>query len=200
VKAGAGRRFWSAPRGSQSDVLASVVAGLVLGLFAACVVLTFLTRDLPATFSGAGPVLGLASAGLGVVIVRRQSRNPIGWLLAGCGVLAVLAGAADLYAVLDFRIHHGALPGGRVVVFAEAGDFLIAVLYGLAILLFPTARCPRAAGGGSCGCIWLPALWSPRSRAACRTRWIWMRSARTWPLSCTGRWNPPTSVWIGHRD
>ena len=142
MKAGTGRRYWSAPGGSLSDVLALILAGLALALFAACVVLTFVTRNLPATFSGAGPVFALGSTGLGVVIARRQPRNPIGWLLIACGVLAVLLGVADLYAVLDYRIHHGALPGGRVAVFAEASDFLIAVLFGLAILLFPDGTLP----------------------------------------------------------
>jgi hypothetical protein len=124
------------------DALALILAGLVLALFAACVVLTFLTRDLPATFGGVLPVLALASGALGVVIARRQPRNPIGWLLAGGGVLAALIAVLDLYAVLDYRIHHGALPGGQVAVFAEASDFLVAVIYGLAILLFPDGTLP----------------------------------------------------------
>jgi hypothetical protein len=142
VTAGSGRRCWPVSAGSVPGVIAWFSAGLALALCAACVVLTYLTKDLPATFSGILPVLALVSAGLGMVIVRRQPRNPIGWLLVASGVLAVLFGAAGLYAVLDYRIHHGTLPAGRAAVFAEGGSFLIAVLYGLAILLFPDGTLP----------------------------------------------------------
>jgi hypothetical protein len=142
VSAGSGRRLWPASPETSSDVIAVLSAGLGLALFAACVVFTYLTRDLRATFGGALPVLALVSAALGLVIARRQPRNPIGWLLVGSGVLALLVADADLYAVMDYRIHHGALPGGRVAVFAEASDFLVAVLYGLAILVFPDGTLP----------------------------------------------------------
>jgi hypothetical protein len=123
-------------------VLAWLPAGLVLALFALCAVLTYLTRDLRASFSGALPVGALVFAALGLVIARRQPRNPIGWLLVGCGILSLLLAAAELYAVLDYRLHHGALPGGRAAVFAGALSFLVAVLCGLAVLLFPGGNLP----------------------------------------------------------
>jgi hypothetical protein len=139
---GSDRRFrFGSPR-TGAGAIAVLSAGLVLALFAACVVLTYLTRDLPATFHAALPVFAVASAALGLVIVRRQPGNPIGWLLVGCGVLALLVGDAELYAVLDYRIHHGALPGGRAAVFAEASSFLAAVLCGLAVWLFPDGTLP----------------------------------------------------------
>jgi hypothetical protein len=141
VPAGTGRRPPASP-GVAPELIASLLAGLVLTLFVVCGVLTYLTRDLPATFSGAVPVAGLVFAALGLVIARRQPGNPIGWLLVSCGAVSLLLGAVDLYAVLDYRIHHGALPGGRAAVFAESAAFLVAVLCGLAILLFPDGRLP----------------------------------------------------------
>jgi hypothetical protein len=123
-------------------VCAVLSAGLVLLLFGVCVLLTALTRDLAASFSGVLPVGALLFAALGLVIARRQPRNAIGWLLVASGLLSLLFSAAELYAVLAYRTHPGALPAGRVAVFAEAGSFLIAVLCGLAILLFPDGRLP----------------------------------------------------------
>jgi hypothetical protein len=117
-------------------------AGVLLTLFAVCVALTYLTGDLAATFGGSEPAAGLVFGGLGVVIARRQPRNPIGWLIIGCGIVTLLIGPAELYAVLDYRTYHGTLPGGRAAVFAEAASFLVAVLIGLAILLFPDGTLP----------------------------------------------------------
>ena len=127
-------------------------AGLVLLLFGVCVLLTALTRDLAASFSGVLPVGALLFAALGLVIARRQPRNAIGWLLVASGLLSLLFSAAELYAVLAYRTHPGALQAGRVAVFAEAGSFLIAVLCGLAILLFPDGRLPSRR--------WRWALWA----------------------------------------
>jgi hypothetical protein len=125
-----------------SDAIALAAAAVVLVLFAACVVLTILTRDMHATFGGALPVAGLLFAALGLLVARRRPGNPMGWLLVGCCGVTLLITAAGLYAVLDYRIDHGSLPGGRAVVFAESFAFLAAVLCGLAIFLFPDGTLP----------------------------------------------------------
>jgi hypothetical protein len=141
VTAAAVRRGAASP-GAVSRVCALLSAGLVLALFLVCVVLTYLTWDVAASFSGVLPVGALLFAALGLVITRRQPGNPIGWLLTGCGLLSLLFSAAELYAVLAYRTHPGTVPAGQAAVFAEAGSFLIAVLCGLAILLFPDGRLP----------------------------------------------------------
>ena len=129
--------------GLAATLTALFCGGLVLVLFTACAVLVYLTRDYrQAAYGGGGAVSGLVSAAVGVVVVRRQPRNPIGWLLVGWAALVPVVGVALFYSVLDYRIHHGALPLGRVAVLLHAIAFLIAVLSGLAILLFPDGKLP----------------------------------------------------------
>jgi hypothetical protein len=115
---------------------------LVLALYSACLVLIFLTRDFRVAAENAWAVPALVFAALGAVVAWHQPRNPIGWLLAACGGLNLLVDAAGLYAVLDYRIHDGTLPMGRDVVLIEASAFLIAVVFGLVVVLFPDGRLP----------------------------------------------------------
>jgi hypothetical protein len=118
-------------------------AGLILALFAGCVVLLYLTRDYrQAVYGGGGAVSALVCGAVGVVVARRQPRNPIGWLLIGWAVLVPVVGVALLYSVLDYRIHRGALPLGREAVLLQAVAFLVAVLSGLTVLLFPDGTLP----------------------------------------------------------
>ena len=115
---------------------------LVLLLYSACVALLFLTRDFRAASESAWAVPALAFAALGAVVAWHQPRNPIGWLLVACGGLDLLIDATGLYSVLDFRIHNGTLPLGRTAVMIEAGAFIIAVIFGLIVLLFPDGTLP----------------------------------------------------------
>jgi hypothetical protein len=82
----------------------------------------------------------LVFAALGAVVAWHQPRNPIGWLLVACGGLDLLVSAAGLYAVLDYRVHQGRLPMGRAAVLTEACAFLIAVIFGLVVVLSPPSR------------------------------------------------------------
>jgi hypothetical protein len=124
-------------------VTALFSAGLILALLAGCVMLLYLTRDYrQAVYGGGGAVSALVCGAVGVVVARRQPRNPIGWLLIGWAVLVPVVGVALLYSVLDYRIHRGALPLGRVAVLLQAISFLVAVLSGLTILLFPDGTLP----------------------------------------------------------
>jgi hypothetical protein len=128
------------------------MAGLAAMLFAACLVLLVLTGDYQrAAYGGGGTVAGLVCLGVGLLVARRQPGSPIGWLLLGWACLIPLTGVAQLYAVLDYRIHHGALPFGPVAVFAQPVQLGVAVLAALAVLLFPDGRLPRRR--------WHVALW-----------------------------------------
>jgi len=124
-------------------LLAPLAGSVVLLLFACCLLLLFLTRDYrQALYGGGGTVAALVSAAVGLVVARRQPRNPIGWLLLGWALLVPVVGVALLYSVLDYRIHHGALPAGQVAVVAQAAAFLVAAASGLAVLLFPDGALP----------------------------------------------------------
>jgi hypothetical protein len=112
-------------------------------LLVAAVALTALTRDPWPTNDGLGLALLAAFAAVGLVIARRQPRNAVGWILVGVALVALLDDVAQLYLVLDYRMHHGDLPFGSPVVFWVGGYSLLPILFGLpAILLFPDGRAP----------------------------------------------------------
>ena len=177
------------PPASASARVALAAAGLTVVMFGACGVLLLLTRDYQrAAFGAGGTVAALVCLVVGFVVARRQPASPIGWLLLGWSLLTPLVGVALLYAVLDYRIHHGALPFGPVAVMLESGEFGIAVLAALTVLLFPDGRPshsatpggrpprppregiprgdapqtpPRGHGAGCCGSSWPPRPCSP---------------------------------------
>ena len=141
----------AAPPASASARVALAAAGLTVVMFGACGVLLLLTRDYQrAAFGAGGTVAALVCLVVGFVVARRQPASPIGWLLLGWSLLTPLVGVALLYAVLDYRVHHGALPFGPVAVMAESGEFGIAVLAALTVLLFPDGRSqPLRSPGGT---------------------------------------------------
>jgi hypothetical protein len=135
-----GSRF----RPASPPAAAVALGALGLVLLAAWVPLTYLTHDLQASRDGVAAALAVACGWLGVLVARRQPRNAEGWLLLGlaAGVMVVLD--SGLYAVLDYRLHHGRLPLGEIAVFLKdtLGVPLILV-FGLVILLFPDGRVTR---------------------------------------------------------
>jgi hypothetical protein len=133
-------------------VTAVLLGALGLALTAAWVALTYLTGDVQASRDGAAPVFAALGGLLGMVVARRQPRNPEGWLLLGLAVAVLAVVDSGLYAVLDYRVHHGQLPLGETAVFTKdtAGTPLILV-GALVILLFPDGRLTRR---------WARVLWS----------------------------------------
>jgi hypothetical protein len=123
---------------------AVVLGTLGLALMAAWVPLAYLTHDLQATRDGFAPAFALACGLLGVLVARRQPRNPEGWLLLGLAVGAIAMLDSGLYTVLDYRLHHGRLPLGEGAVFVKdtMGELVILV-FPLIILLFPDGRLTR---------------------------------------------------------
>ena len=135
-----GRAGSSRPAVTAAAVLA---AGLTVTLLAACGILLLATRDYErAGYGAGGTVSGLVCLAAGFLVARRAPANPVGWLLLGWALLIPVTGSALLYSVLDYRIHHGTLPLGRVALLLEPAEFGIAVLSGLAVLLFPDGRLP----------------------------------------------------------
>jgi len=132
------------PKLAWPVVAAAGLGGLGLAFLAAWVLLTALTRDVQVSRDGAAVVFAVGTSLLGLLVARRQPRNPEGWLLLGvaAAVLAVLD--SGLYAVLDYRMHHGRLPLGETAVFIRGGlgpPLLFVVA--LVILLFPDGRLTR---------------------------------------------------------
>ncbi|HJY95696.1 MAG TPA: hypothetical protein VJ371_12150, partial [Streptosporangiaceae bacterium] len=138
AEATAGRFRAASP---TSGRVALVAAGATVVMFGICGVLLLLTRDYQrAAFGAGGTVAALVCLAVGFVVARRQPGSPIGWLLLGWSLLTPVVGIALLYSVLDYRIHRGTLPFGPVAVVLESGEFGIAVLAALTVLLFPDGR------------------------------------------------------------
>jgi hypothetical protein len=123
---------------------ATVLGALGLVLIAAWVPLVYLTRDLQASRDGAAPAFAVACGLLGILVARRQPRNPEGWLLLALAIGAIVVFETGLYAVLDYRVRDGRLPLGEAALFVH--DTLRAPLIigaALVILLFPDGRLTR---------------------------------------------------------
>ena len=124
------------------------VLAVMLGLLALGAVLvdlvgsTVLHRAAPG-----GPVVNwlitlavtLPCTAVGVLLAARRPANPIGWLLLT--LLLLTADPADVYAILDYRLHHGTLPLGWVAVLF-LGAPLVNVLMAILLWLFPDGRLP----------------------------------------------------------
>jgi hypothetical protein len=130
--------------GRVASPMAVLLAALGLALASAWVLLTSLTGDLQASRDGAAFFFALACGLLGMLVVRRQPRNPEGWLLLGPAVWVMVVLDSGLYAVFDYRIHHGHLPLGYTAVLLRGtiGEPLVFV-FALVILLFPEGRLTR---------------------------------------------------------
>jgi hypothetical protein len=83
-----------------SPVTAMALGALALVLLAAAFVLSALVHQL--SILGSGPIVPIVVvyAGVGLVVARRQPRNPIGWILIGFIVLFLLSNDLGFYAVL----------------------------------------------------------------------------------------------------
>jgi hypothetical protein len=127
-----------------SPATAVALGALGLALMAVWVALTYLSGDVQVSRDGAALAFALVCGFVGMLVARRQPRNPEGWLLLGAAVCVVALLDSGLYAVLDYHLHHGRLPLGKLAVFVR--DSLgtpILFLLALVILLFPDGRLAR---------------------------------------------------------
>jgi len=78
---------------------------------------------------------------VGVVVARRQPRNPIGFVLLALLFAVVVSVDAGHYAVLRYHDGYRGLPFGRVAVFLAPGAWMwLVVLLPLPLALFPDGR------------------------------------------------------------
>jgi hypothetical protein len=129
------RRF-----GLASPATATVLGVLALVLGAAALALVGLAGQLTIHDGGAGVVIVLTFAGVGVVVARRQPRNPIGWILLIFTVLYTLGASAAYYAVLHYHVGHRGLPFAAAAVLLDTVQAPSFALFPLVILLFPDGR------------------------------------------------------------
>ncbi len=130
------RGFLARPR-----LVLAVLGGLVLALISAAPPLSVLSRTWSA--SDAGPVAEVvALCVVGAVIAWHRPANPLGWILLGAGGSDLLSVVSGAYSVLDYRMHHGALPLGPIAVLLQPAWGVTFTLLGLIILLYPDGRLP----------------------------------------------------------
>jgi hypothetical protein len=102
--------------------------------------------EVPLDVASRGPGQGVVVLPFGVVgfvVARRQSRNPIGWILLGLTLAFLLSADGGSYANLYY--HHGqrGLPLARVGAFLAAWWIWLLLLLPLPIGLFPDGRLSR---------------------------------------------------------
>jgi hypothetical protein len=88
---------------------------------------------------------------IGVLVAVRRPGNPLAWLMIGIDVLISVQIGAVAYSILDYRLHHGSLPLGRLAVALQPAWALGLVLVAGCLWLFPKGHLPagrwRRVGG-----------------------------------------------------
>jgi hypothetical protein len=147
-------------RARAAPVAAVVLGVVVLGLGAVSVVLDSLTHQPgtggPAADAFTEAVGAVPATAVGTLLAARRPRNPIGWMLLA--IIIVEGSPAGQYLVLDYRMHHGALPLGWLAVVLQECWPMFLVLTTLLLWLFPDGTLPagrrhRLAVAGAVG--WL---------------------------------------------
>jgi len=93
----------------------------------------------------------LPTTAVGLLVAVRRPDNPLGWLLLSCGVLFSLQEGSVAYSILDYPLHHGTLPLGRLAIALQPTWAAGLVLVTGVLWLFPDGHLPtgrwRRAGG-----------------------------------------------------
>jgi hypothetical protein len=125
---------------------ASAAFGLVCVVAAVGFVFDVLDARHPATLAGPPliQVMMLSFPVVGLLIARREPRNPIGWILLGIGLAWALSAALGGYAAYALAVRPGSLPGGAVADASSAWLWVPAVvpMGTFLLLLFPDGRPP----------------------------------------------------------
>jgi hypothetical protein len=129
-------------RGQRVASAAAVGLGCLITLIiVATVLLAGLTRQGPLATAGIGLLLGVPFGGVGVIVARRQPRNPIGWLSLAFAACFLLSDYAGGYLETAYRLGRH-LPLAPVMLFAQPLWAPALALLPLMILLFPDGRLP----------------------------------------------------------
>ena len=126
----------------SARVAAPLIAGLTLLLALAAIPLTEFAHQALGIDVEVGGGIALTFAAVGMVIARREPRNPVGWVLLAAGFLLILStlGDARLYLQADYGLHHGTLPLGSVAILIGQAWPAPLLLAPLAIGLFPDGQ------------------------------------------------------------
>jgi hypothetical protein len=123
---------------------APALAAVFVLLVAALVPLSLLARQTPVV--NGGETVGAIPFGVvGLLIARRQPRNPVGWLLAGIATCLLLSIDCGFYSVISYRLSHH-LPLAALALLGYELWAPALLMFSLVILLFPDGRLPSRAG------------------------------------------------------
>jgi hypothetical protein len=152
----AARRFrWASP------ATATILGVLALVFAVATATLTGLAHQLTIGGLVSVSVLVVIYAGVGLVVARRQPRNPIGWMLLIFTLFYLFDGGAAYYAVLHYRLGYRGLPFAPAAVLLDTLQAPSFALFPPIILLFPDGRLPSRR--------WRLVLWAYAGLAAYAT-------------------------------
>jgi hypothetical protein len=131
-------------------------AALALAATGAALIVVSLDAAVPDNwgFRGSFDLLPLFLATPGLLVARRQPRNPIGWILLVAGLASGFGGFVQEYATRAVIIAPGSLPGAIVLAWIASWTwtFYAGPMLTLVPQLFPTGR--------PLGPRWVPLLWS----------------------------------------
>ncbi len=137
----AGLSRWASPK-------TALILGLVaLLLMAAGVPLSVMAHQLSGGLAQFPLMAPFAVVGL--IIARRQPKNPIGWIMLALAAIYLLGADAGNYAVFAFRLGHPGVPLARLAVALTQCWIALPVLLPLPIVLFPDGRLPSRRWRGS---------------------------------------------------
>ena len=119
---------------------AAVLLGAGLVLLAAVLVGLSLYARLP-EYPLQPIMIAIPSAAVGVLVARRQPRNPNGWLLIGIAAAILLSTGAGAYSLLVYRLGRSLPLGPAGLVLYQLWSPALA-LFLLVILLFPDGQPP----------------------------------------------------------
>jgi hypothetical protein len=119
---------------------AAVLLGAGLVLLAAVLVGLSLLANLP-EYPLQPIMIAIPSAAVGVLVARRQPRNPNGWLLIGIAAAILLSTGAGAYSLLVYRLGRSLPLGPAGLVLYQLWSPALA-LFLLVILLFPDGHAP----------------------------------------------------------
>jgi hypothetical protein len=135
------------------------IAVAVLALAAAEIPLDLAAHVLSVSNTGFALMIAGAFAAVGVLVVARLPRNPVGWLFSAFALLVLIGDCSGDYALLGYRYGHHALPlRGAAAVVATIASVAPILLLPPAVMLFPDAQLPlrwrralRAYAAVACG-------------------------------------------------
>lgn len=96
----------------------------------------------PAVGFGGLAALGVVTAVLGVAVTWQVPRNPVGPLLAGCGLLTTMLATREVYYRVWLHDHAAAPLDTRVVAWLDESAWWLLTVIALLLLVFPTGRLP----------------------------------------------------------